>query len=123
MLFMIKKSTLFLPFILIIIQSCVNHDTGKQCLSSATVSFAQQIKPIINSNCAIQGTGDACHNGDNGADLDWRVLANFQQHSAEVKRRVMLPVSDGDHMPREGSITPAQIQLIVCWVEQGAQDN
>jgi hypothetical protein len=115
-----------IPLALLIVtslQSCVSHDTGRQCLSNTTVSFAQQIKPIITSNCAIQGVNDGCHNGDNGADLDWRVLGNFQQHSTEVKRRIMLPKSNGDHMPREGVITAEQIQLIVCWVEQGAQDN
>ena len=103
--------------------SCVEHNLPKSCESSVIVSFEAKIKPIITANCAIQGVDDVCHNGDNGADIDWRVLSNFQNHASEVKRRIRLPKSNGDHMPREGSITESEIQLIVCWVEQGAQDN
>jgi hypothetical protein len=120
---------LLLSFIVSIVsQSCVNHDIAKQepnlCESDTTISFNDHIKPIITSNCAIQGTGDnKCHNGDNGADINWTVLSNFQQHSHEVKRRINLPKSNGDHMPREGELTGNQIQIITCWVEQGALDN
>jgi len=123
---MIRKSThsiFFLVFVWALFQACVNHDIGKQCVLNSTVSFSNDIKPIITSNCAIQGQNDKCHNGDNGADLNWTVLSNFQQHAQEVKRRIQLPQSNADHMPREGAITDQQIQLIICWVEQGAQDN
>jgi hypothetical protein len=89
------------------------------CTDSKAVKFDEDIKPIINTKCAIKG----CHNGDNGNDINWTVLANFQKHANGVKRRVTLAPSDPDKMPRIGQLTLDQIQLIVCWVEQGALDN
>jgi hypothetical protein len=109
------------------VQSCVSHDIEAQepklCTSSDIISFKDQIKPIINTKCAIDGVSDDCHDGANGADINWTVLGNFQNHSHEVKRRINLPASDDDHMPREGELSSEQIQLITCWVEQGAKDN
>ena len=125
-----KLPIAIIPFILFFVSfyntSCVNHNlettTVKvSCDGFRTVSFNDDIKPIITSNCAI-GSG-TCHNGGNGPDLDWRVFQNFQNHSSEVKRRVTLPSNDPDHMPRVGQLTFDQIQLLVCWVEQGANNN
>ncbi len=132
MVFIMKKTLLLkiilpvLVLIFLVTISCVNHNletiTVKvSCDGFKTVSFNDDIKPIITSNCAI-GSG-TCHNGGNGPDLDWRVFLNFQNHSNEVKRRVALPSNDPDHMPRIGQLTFDQIQLIVCWVEQGANNN
>lgn len=127
---MIRQLVKFLPQILIAIAfsitSCVNHnlespETKVSCDGFKSVSFNDDVMPIITSNCAI-GTG-TCHNGGNGAELDWRIFQNFQDHASEVRRRVTLPSSDPDKMPRIGQLTYDQIQLIVCWVEQGANNN
>lgn len=115
-----------LALLVVTIQSCEDDKlpppNAIDCNGFKTVSFDVDIQPIIDSNCAIVGDG-GCHNGGNGPDLDWRVLSNFQAHSDEVERRVQLPKSDADHMPRIGTITDDQIKLLVCWVRQGAQDN
>lgn len=107
--------------LLIVFQSCVDHSLPEpeagDCIN--TVSFAGQIKPIINTSCALTG----CHNGDNGADINWTKLENFQAKKANVKDRITRPVGVPGHMPAVGSITDDQIQLIVCWVDQGGQDN
>ncbi len=78
------------------------------------VSFAGQIKAIIETKCAISG----CHNGSLGPDRDWRVLANLQANAAQVKSRTQ----SGD-MPRTGSLTQDEIDLIACWVDDGAKNN
>jgi hypothetical protein len=117
--FLFSLLTLLCLMLMLVFQSCVSHDTGKQCNTDRIVSFESEIKPIITTNCAIPD----CHNGDNGASRNWTELSNLQQKREEVKRRVLLPKSDGQHMPKVGSISDNEIQLIVCWVEQGAQDN
>ena len=126
----IKFRTLLPVWVAIIsvsVISCVNHNLETSnvppvsCDTVRVVSFNNDIMPIITSSCAL-GTG-TCHNGGNGAELDWRVFQNFQDHSAEVKRRITLPASDPDKMPRVGKLTFDQIQLMVCWVEQGSNDN
>ena len=107
------------------VASCVDHSAPESefgCNTAETVSFANQINPIIQTNCVIVGDG-GCHNGGNGASLDWRVFSNFQSHALNVKDRITRPANAAGHMPKIGSITDAQIRLIVCWVEQGAQNN
>jgi hypothetical protein len=108
---------LFVIFI-VAIQACVKHDI-KQCKSETVVSYANEIRPIVLANCAIPG----CHNGDNGESRNWTEFQKFSDHAQEVKRRIQLPKSNQDHMPRVGDITTTQIELIICWVEQGAQNN
>jgi hypothetical protein len=103
--------------------ACVKHDLEPpiivDCTGFQTVSFSADIQPIIGANCAIPN----CHNGDNGADKNWTDPVKFQNHASEARRRVLLPKTNGDHMPRVGVISEAQIKLIVCWAEQGAPIN
>jgi hypothetical protein len=112
-------------FLLVILYSCVNHDLPKpaidvtDCTSRETISFASDVKPIVEQKCAIPG----CHNGDNGNDINWTVFANFKSHSASVQARITLPVGAAGHMPKVGSLTDEQIQTIYCWVAQGAKEN
>jgi hypothetical protein len=112
-------------FLLVLLNSCVNHDLPKpaidvtDCTSRDVISFASDVKPIIEQKCAISG----CHNGDNGPDINWNVFANFKNHGAEVQDRITRPQGTAGHMPAIGSLTDEQIQTIYCWVAQGAQNN
>lgn len=116
----------FLVLLLFIIQACVDHTLPAadefSCSSIDEVSFATDIQPIINTRCAIEGDG-GCHNGGNGPTLDWRVFSNFQGHASSVKDRITRPAGTSGHMPKIGSLTDDQIRLLVCWVDQGAQNN
>ncbi|MFZ1806441.1 MAG: hypothetical protein WAU36_04435 [Cyclobacteriaceae bacterium] len=78
------------------------------------VSFSAQIKPIINTKCALSG----CHNGDNGASRNWTVFSNVKSNAANIKTR-----TGNRSMPQTGSLTQDQIDLIACWVDDGAKDN
>ena len=108
------------------IESCVDHSLAPgvvvDCSGAETISYVNDVIPIINTHCAITGDG-GCHNGGNGDDLNWTKLANLQNHAAELKVRVTLPPSDPAHMPRIGILELNQIQTLVCWVEQGAKNN
>jgi len=106
--------------------SCANHTLPEpdqfSCATFEEVSFAGDIKPIIDAKCAIVGDG-GCHNGGNGPSRDWREFANLQSHAASVKDRVTRPAGTSGHMPKIGSLSDDQIRALVCWVEQGAQEN
>lgn len=106
---------------LIAFQSCVDHTLPEPEIDpcTVTVSFVSDIKPIIDTSCALTG----CHNGDNGADRNWTVFSNFQTKRANVKDRITRPPGTPGHMPAAGSITDDQIQSIVCWVDQGGLNN
>lgn len=78
------------------------------------VSFSAQIKPIIDTKCALSG----CHNGDNGANRNWTVFSNVKSNASNIKTR-----TGNRSMPLTGSLSQEQIDLIACWVDDGAKDN
>ncbi|MEP1097580.1 MAG: hypothetical protein ABJG78_20855 [Cyclobacteriaceae bacterium] len=84
---------------------------------TTAVSWTGDIMPIINSNCAVSG----CHNGDNSSIPNWTDLSTVQANASNIKRRT------GDKsMPQAGSgltLTDDEIELIACWVDDGARNN
>lgn len=108
-------------FCVLVIQSCVDHNLPESelALCSDVVSFDAQVKPIINTSCNISG----CHNGDLGSERNWTVFNTFQAKRTNVVDRITRPRGTPGHMPAVGSLTSDQIQTIVCWVDQGGQNN
>ncbi len=76
------------------------------------VSYQNSIKGIIESNCAISG----CHNGSVSPDL--RTFNSIQSNANRIKARTA-----NRSMPRGRTLTQTQIDLIACWVDDGALDN
>lgn len=76
------------------------------------ISFSQSIKPIIEENCAISG----CHNGSQFPDF--RVFRNIQDNASRIKDQVVTRT-----MPQDGELSQDEIDLIVCWVDDGAPNN
>lgn len=95
-------------------QGCVFTKNAQVAKGKTGVSFATQIEPIINTKCALTG----CHNGDNGAQRNWTVFDNVKANAANIKTR-----TSNRSMPLTGSLTPEQISLIACWVDDGALNN
>ena len=76
------------------------------------ISFAESIAPIIEKSCAIND----CHNGSQFPDF--RVFKNIHDNAAQIKALT------GDRtMPQEGTLTQAQINMIACWVDDGALND
>ncbi len=76
------------------------------------ISFAQSIKPIVEKSCAIND----CHNGSQYPDF--RVFKNIHDNAKNIKELT----GDGT-MPQEGTLTQTEINMIACWVDDGALDN
>jgi len=77
------------------------------------VSWQQDILPIMQTRCAIAG----CHNGISRAN-DWRVYAQVKANAAEIRKR-----TQNKSMPFDNEMPQANIDLIACWVDEGAKDN
>jgi hypothetical protein len=76
------------------------------------ISFDTSISAIIENSCAIND----CHNGSQFPDF--RVFKNIHDNAAQIKALT------GDRsMPQEGTLTQAEINMIACWVDDGALDN
>jgi hypothetical protein len=75
-------------------------------------SFANDISPIISTNCAISG----CHKGTGLPDFS--SLKNIQSSALEIKAQTA-----SRNMPIGKTLTDDQINVIGCWVNDGALDN
>lgn len=76
------------------------------------ISFAASIRPIIENSCAISD----CHNGSQYPDF--RVFKNIHDNAAQIKA-----LTADRTMPQDGSITQTEINMIACWVDDGAPGN
>ncbi len=109
----------FVVLALAMLEGCVSHDFPEyQCTD--TYSFAEDVKPIIETKCAVSG----CHNGDMGQDLNWMTFENFQKRarSGLLKYRVTHRIMPPSISPA-GPLSQDQINAIACWSDQGALNN
>ena len=96
-------------------------------VQGATVSFANDILPIIESRCI------GCHGGDRTEEgLDLKTHASIMAGSdngpvivpGDAANSLLVEMVATQKMPKRGpKLTPPQVQLITDWVNQGALDN
>jgi hypothetical protein len=79
---------------------------------SSETSWINTIRPMIETYCATTG----CHNGTSRPDL--RAYDKAKIYAAQIKS-----LTADRSMPFEGSLTQDQIDLIGCWVDEGAREN
>jgi len=94
----------------------VKDDTGCELIQTIRVrsgiSYSTSIDTIIETNCVVSG----CHNGSQFPDF--RNFNNIQMNAAQIKT-----LTGNRTMPDEGSLTQAEIDMIACWVDDGALAN
>lgn len=76
----------------------------------ATITFSQHVKPIIDGRCV------QCHSGNRFPDL--RTFEGIKNSAGLIKSEVA-----SRSMPQGSTLTEAQIQAVVCWVDGGALNN
>ncbi|REE02168.1 hypothetical protein [Marinoscillum furvescens] len=81
---------------------------------SSGVSLADDVMPIITNNCAVSG----CHGNSRSPLLNTKaeVIASASRIKARTGAGTMPPAGRPD-------LTQEQIDLISCWVDEGADDN
>src|SRR5688572_24448230 len=89
---------------------------GSVNCSGVPASFSANVNQIIQSTCATDAT---CHGagGINGPGP----LLTYSQISA-ARAAIRTAVSNGT-MPKTGSLTTAQKNSIICWVDAGGLNN
>lgn len=83
-------------------------------LVMSNTSYATDVQPIIANSCAIFG----CHDGSNTSLPNYSNLGEIQVGASMIRSR-----TQSGNMPKTGSLTPEQIALIACWVDDGALNN
>lgn len=102
------------------LSACV-HDPSLP--DSPLVSFNDQVRPVIVSNCATAG----CHDGDREFrlatydEMARRVTAGQPQKSKIYS--VITKLTGEEAMPPAGPLSDDQIRLIYVWIQQGAKNN
>ena len=91
-------------------------NTTLDCSTISAKAFAADVNPIIQTKCASDG---ACHGSGStngpGALLDYTAIKN-------AASQIRTAVASGA-MPKTGSISTAQKNSILCWVDSGAPNN
>jgi hypothetical protein len=82
--------------------------------NSTGISFASNIKPLLLENCTSPG----CH-GTNSGNGDWTNYTKVKEKAALIKTR-----TGNKSMPIGGeTLTEQEINMIACWVDDGAPNN
>lgn len=76
-------------------------------------SWTNHVLPIMEKNCAISG----CHNGVSRSN-NFLEYASAKAHAKAIKSK-----TQDRSMPFDGALTQNQIDLIACWVDDGAPQN
>lgn len=75
-------------------------------------SWIAEVRPLIETKCALSG----CHNGVTRPDL--RVYETAKKYATQIKK-----LTADRSMPFTGSLTQQQIDMLACWVDEGANQN
>lgn len=79
------------------------------------VEFSSQIKGIIDTNCAVSG----CHVTGGAAPFTLTTVESVRSRASQIKA-----VTQSGAMPKNNPKLPqAQLDLIACWVDDGAPNN
>ena len=84
--------------------------------SGITPKFTTDIQPILNTICSVNSN---CHNGgsiNSGGPLTTYAEVNAKR--ATIRSQVL-----SGSMPQSSTITQAQINAFICWIDSGAPNN
>jgi uncharacterized membrane protein len=104
-----------------------NTPTAGTTASGASVSFASEIQPLLESRCINCHGGQKTEKELNLTSYEG-VMAGSEDGPAvipgDAANSPMAEMVANGKMPKRGpKLTPAQVQLIVDWINQGAQNN
>ena len=83
--------------------------------TGAAIQFTANVLPIIQSSCAASG----CHNaGSSNGPGELSTHAQISGAKVQIRAAVL-----GGSMPKNGTLTAAQKNSIICWIDAGAANN
>jgi len=86
-----------------------------QVVCTSTISFSQQIAPMIEENCS------GCHGVGAGTTP---VLSNYEEISTNADAIIHALRGTPQLMPQDGpALADSLIQQFQCWMQQGTMNN
>ena len=112
---------LFVSLLVFALASSCKDDEAPGGGTNCDPSYKDDIKPIIDSSCALSG----CHvsgfaNGDYSSYEGVKANVDDGSMRTQVVVTMDMPLPNGQG-PDE--LTQEQIDLFDCWIENGAEDN
>jgi hypothetical protein len=104
--------------VLTVINGCDSEESEAAAAidcSGVSVSFADDVYPIIQASC----TRSSCHGA--GSTNGPGELLTYSQVS-RAKSEIQSSVSSGE-MPRDSRLSSNEKNTILCWIESGASNN
>ncbi len=92
---------------------CTYHLDVNVPRKASGVSWLEEVKPIIQVSCVKSG----CHDNLSGR-TSLETFADVKKSVNQIRHRVV-----NRSMPFDSSLPDAQIQTIVCWIDDGALEN
>ncbi len=92
-----------------------NNSFTVDCSTVTNKAFAANISPLIQSRCAIPGCHAAGSGNGPGQLISYSDISN-------AASRIRIAVSNGT-MPQGSSLTTAEKNSIVCWIDSGTPNN
>lgn len=95
------------------------YPTGPVGCDTTTVTYAADIKPLLDSKCNTSG----CHNGSGSTSKNFTTYAGIQPHIPRLLGSVNW--TPGFQAMPQGlpKLSPCEINKMTRWVNQGALNN
>ncbi len=121
-----KKTLPALPlflFVLALLNSCSKagpsgNSGGGITYSCSGISpkFSTDVQPILNTVCSINSN---CHgSGSSNTGGPFTNHAEVSAKSSKIKASIL-----SGAMPQSGSLSQAQVNAFLCWIDNGSQNN
>jgi uncharacterized membrane protein len=120
----LKSTLIVLALFTVILSACGNPATNT---GNTSVSFAKDVLPILDSRCLSCHGGGQTQRGLSVASYA-TLMAGSQRGSvvipSDAANSILVQLIQSGQMPKNGpSLTPAEIQTIVDWINAGALNN
>lgn len=96
-----------------------NGDNGNVVCETDNLRFTEDIKPVIEANCATPG----CHNAGGSRAMDTYEAVRDYALDGSLVTRINLPASNPQSMPPSGPLDDCTIEKITAWVNDGAPEQ
>lgn len=101
--------------IAVMVLGCSKDKSSTITCTGESISYASKVAAVMNSNCATSGCHDAGSRSGPGALVTYSQIFNAR---SSIKSSI-----ENGSMPRKKSMSEADKQTVVCWINNGAPNN
>jgi hypothetical protein len=106
--------SLFVGGLATISTSC-KEEEELECESTTTISFSADVEPIFTASCNTSG----CHrDGFSAGDF-----TDFDEIKGKVSGGTLKSRLVDRSMPSNKTLSDSDLQKLLCWIDQGAENN